>query len=83
MTKAADTLLKEAQLTPLPSLAERTPVLYQTSIQETSAVQFQWPSGRVPGGFLSAVSNTSQGDKSCHNFDSMRPVAKKGIGYSV
>ncbi|RZC54166.1 hypothetical protein C5167_013020 [Papaver somniferum] len=77
LTKAADTLLKEAQLTPLPSLAERTPVLYQTSIQETSAVQFQWPSGRVPGGFLSAVSNTSQGDKSCHNFDSMRPVAKK------
>ncbi|KAI3919224.1 hypothetical protein MKW92_012792 [Papaver armeniacum] len=77
LTKAADTLLKEAQLTPLPFLAERTPVLYRTSIQETSAVQFQWPSGRVPGGFLSAVSNTSQGDKSCHNFDSMRPVAKK------
>ncbi|KAI3983890.1 hypothetical protein MKX01_011598 [Papaver californicum] len=60
-------------------LIARTPVLYQTSIQETSAVQFQWPSGRVPDGFLSAVSNTSQGDKSCRNFDSMRSVSEKAL----
>ncbi|MCL7026290.1 hypothetical protein MKW94_025957 [Papaver nudicaule] len=79
LTKAADTLLQEAQLTPLPSSAERTPVLYQTSVQETSAIQFQWPSGRVPGGFSSAVLNTSQGDNSCRNFESISPISQKPL----
>ncbi|KAH7524295.1 hypothetical protein FEM48_Zijuj06G0104400 [Ziziphus jujuba var. spinosa] len=48
----ASTLLKEAQLTPLPSLAAPSSLSYQASTQEGPSIQFQWPSGRTPCGFL-------------------------------
>uniref|UniRef100_A0A803NLD6 Uncharacterized protein n=2 Tax=Cannabis sativa TaxID=3483 RepID=A0A803NLD6_CANSA len=48
----ASTLLKEAQLTPLPSLAAPSSLAHQASSQEGSSIQFQWPSGRTPCGFL-------------------------------
>ncbi|KAH0741223.1 hypothetical protein KY290_034266 [Solanum tuberosum] len=54
LTDTATMLLKEAQLTPLPSLAAPSSLAHQTSGQETSSVQIQWPSGRAPRGFLSA-----------------------------
>lgn len=56
LTTTAASLLKEAQLTPLPPLAAPTPLLHQTSIQETSPIQLNWPSSRAPSGFLSDTS---------------------------
>ncbi|XP_059275344.1 DDB1- and CUL4-associated factor homolog 1-like [Lycium ferocissimum] len=53
LTDTATMLLKEAQLTPLPSLAAPSSLAHQTSGQETSSVQIQWPSGRAQG-FLTA-----------------------------
>ncbi|ERN08575.1 hypothetical protein AMTRI_Chr11g155380 [Amborella trichopoda] len=55
LNATAAALLKEAQLTPLPYLSVPTPVLHQTAVQENLAVQFQWPSGHVSGGFLSGA----------------------------
>ncbi|VFQ86507.1 unnamed protein product [Cuscuta campestris] len=53
LTETASTLLKEAQLTPLPSLSAPSSLTYQVSGQEiSSAQQTQWPSGRAPGGFM-------------------------------
>ncbi|GJS30218.1 DDB1- and CUL4-associated factor homolog 1 [Tanacetum coccineum] len=52
LSTAASALLKEAQLTPLPSLAAPSSLAYQTSGQESSSVQIQWPSGRSSRGFL-------------------------------
>nr|GMD49035.1 DDB1- and CUL4-associated factor homolog 1 [Ipomoea batatas] len=46
--ETASTLLKEAQLTPLPSLAMPSSLTYQISGQETTSLQTQWPSGRAP-----------------------------------
>ncbi|KAI3756159.1 hypothetical protein L1987_55975 [Smallanthus sonchifolius] len=52
LSTVASALLKEAQLTPLQSLAAPSSLAYQTSGQENSSVQIQWPSGRAPSGFL-------------------------------
>ncbi|XP_031494152.1 DDB1- and CUL4-associated factor homolog 1 [Nymphaea colorata] len=52
MNTTADSLLKEAQLAPLPSLSSSFPLLHQTSIQDNPKVELQWPS-RVSGRFLS------------------------------
>ncbi|CAN4128261.1 unnamed protein product [Withania somnifera] len=54
LTDTATMLLKEAQLTPLPSLAAPSSLPHLTSGQETSSVQIQWPSGRAPREFMSA-----------------------------
>lgn len=59
-------LQKEADLSPLPSLGTPAPPLQQANIQETTSVQFQWPSGRAPGGFLIDFTKTaSQDDEAC------------------
>ncbi|CAH9074092.1 unnamed protein product [Cuscuta europaea] len=53
LTETASTLLKEAQLMPLPSLSAPSSLTYQISGQETSSLQqTHWPSGRAPGGFM-------------------------------
>ncbi|PWA78877.1 DDB1-CUL4 associated factor 1 [Artemisia annua] len=52
LSTAASALLKEAQLTPLHSLAAPSSLAYQTSGQESSSVQIQWPSGRTSRGFF-------------------------------
>ncbi|KAJ0802302.1 putative transcription factor WD40-like family [Helianthus annuus] len=54
LSTAASALLKEAQLTPLQSLATPSSLTYQASGQENSSVQIQWPSGRAQSGFLTA-----------------------------
>ncbi|XP_073131908.1 DDB1- and CUL4-associated factor homolog 1 [Henckelia pumila] len=53
LTDSAALLLKEAQLTPLPSLAAPSSLSYQGFGQEASSLQSQWPSGRAACGFLS------------------------------
>ncbi|XP_042434385.1 DDB1- and CUL4-associated factor homolog 1-like isoform X1 [Zingiber officinale] len=66
LTATAALLQKEADLTPLPSLGAPAPPLHQTNIQETMSVQFLWPSGRAPGGFLVDFTKiASQDDESC------------------
>lgn len=53
LAETASTLLKEAQMTPLPSLAAPSSLSHQVSGQDTSSVQIQWPCARTPCGFLS------------------------------
>ncbi|CAJ1973783.1 unnamed protein product [Sphenostylis stenocarpa] len=53
LTYAASALLKDAQLTPLPSLVPPSSLAQQPTTQEASSTQIQWPSGRTPSGFLS------------------------------
>ncbi|XP_044471701.1 DDB1- and CUL4-associated factor homolog 1-like [Mangifera indica] len=59
----AASLLKEAQLTPLPSLAAPSSLAHQALMQETPLTQFQWPSGRMPGGFLADKLKFTAGDE--------------------
>ncbi|KAK6912401.1 hypothetical protein RJ641_022002 [Dillenia turbinata] len=63
MATTAATLLKEAQLTPLPSLAASSSLVHQASMQEAPMVQFQWPSGRSPCGFLTDKPKSSSRDE--------------------
>ncbi|KAL9177209.1 hypothetical protein ABFS82_01G044400 [Erythranthe guttata] len=56
---AADALLKDANLTPLPSLAAPSSLAHQASQQESSSIQMQWPSGRAPCGFMTGKSKVS------------------------
>ncbi|KAK3034786.1 hypothetical protein RJ639_034386 [Escallonia herrerae] len=51
LSTTADILLKEAQLTPLPSLAAPSSLAHQTCGQDNPPVHMQWPSGRTPCGF--------------------------------
>lgn len=53
LAETAAVLLKEAQLTPLPSLATPASLVHQASVQESSSIVMQWPSVRVPCGFMS------------------------------
>ncbi|KAK6927757.1 hypothetical protein RJ641_006348 [Dillenia turbinata] len=63
MDATAATLLKEAQLTPLPSLTAPSSLVHQASMQEAPMVQVQWPSGRSPCGFLSDKLKSSSRDE--------------------
>lgn len=56
LASTSTTLLKEAQLTPLPSLAAPSSLAHQVSGQDTSSIQIQWPAGRTTSGFLSGKS---------------------------
>ncbi|KAI3855494.1 hypothetical protein MKX03_004351 [Papaver bracteatum] len=52
LNTTAASLLRESQLTPLPSLAGPLPPLHQTSLHEAPTMQLHWPSR----GFLSKLS---------------------------
>ncbi|KAK9683963.1 hypothetical protein RND81_10G178100 [Saponaria officinalis] len=52
LSSSAATLLKEAQLTPLSSLSLPSSLTNHATVQESSSIQIQWPTGRIPGGFL-------------------------------
>ncbi|KAL5144994.1 DDB1- and CUL4-associated factor 1 [Glycine soja] len=52
LAQTASMLLKEAQLTPLPSLVPPSSLAQQPITQEASSTQIQWPSGRALSGFL-------------------------------
>lgn len=53
LSSTAATLIREAQLTPLPSFAAPFSLTNRISAQGTSTLEFQWPCGRVSNGFLS------------------------------
>ncbi|XP_047966187.1 DDB1- and CUL4-associated factor homolog 1-like [Salvia hispanica] len=59
LAESAATLLKEAKLTPLPSLAAPSSLAHQATGQEASTVQIHWPSARAACGFLSDKSKFS------------------------
>ena len=50
-------------MTPLPSLAAPSSLAHQASSQEGSSIQFQWPSGRTPCGFLTNKSKLTALDE--------------------
>lgn len=78
LADSAATLLKEAKLTPLPSLAAPSSLAHQASGQEASAIQMQWPSARAPCGFLSDKSkNSLHPEDSCFRSDSAYLSSKK------
>ncbi|CAH8355707.1 unnamed protein product [Eruca vesicaria subsp. sativa] len=53
LSETASALLKETQLSPLPSLAPPSSIAYSATQEvSTPVVQEQWPSGRANGGFL-------------------------------
>ncbi|KAF2313570.1 hypothetical protein GH714_011790 [Hevea brasiliensis] len=83
LAETAAALLKEAQLTPLPSLAAASSLMHQASAQETPAVQLQWPSGRTPCGFLCNKSKASVRDEdSSLRCDSALSSKKKPLVFS-
>ncbi|KAJ8763797.1 hypothetical protein K2173_003579 [Erythroxylum novogranatense] len=84
LTGAAATLLKEAQLSPLPSLAAPSSLAHQTPTQETSSQLIQWPCGRIPSGFLPDKSKaaTVRGEDSGLKCDSSVSSKKKPLVFS-
>ncbi|XP_010246916.1 PREDICTED: DDB1- and CUL4-associated factor homolog 1 [Nelumbo nucifera] len=84
LSTTAATLLKEAQLVPLPSLAAPPPLLHQTSVQEMPTVQLKWPSGRTTCGFLSDTSKLTvrEEDSSLKSDSVLSSVRRKPISFS-
>lgn len=81
VTTAAQ-LLKEAQLTPLPSLAAPSSLAHQISTQESPSIQIQWPSGRSPG-FLTGKSKLAARDEDISlKCDSSMSSKKKQLVFS-
>ncbi|KAA8521008.1 hypothetical protein F0562_011704 [Nyssa sinensis] len=78
LAKTAATLLKEAQLTPFPSLTAPSSLAHQPTGQETPSIQIQWPCGCSPDGFFShkLKLNSPDGDSSL-KCDSIVPFSKK------
>ncbi|KAI5071334.1 hypothetical protein GOP47_0013585 [Adiantum capillus-veneris] len=52
LSNSASTLLKEAQLAPLPSLAMQGLTVSQSNAVEPIQEAIQWPIGRISGGFM-------------------------------
>ncbi|KAL3650987.1 hypothetical protein CASFOL_007390 [Castilleja foliolosa] len=85
LPESAATLLREAKLTPLPSLAAPSSLAHQSSGQEPSSVHTQWPSGRAPCGFLSDKSKVpiNQEDPSSKSDSSFLSAKKKPLSSSL
>ncbi|KAK1258509.1 hypothetical protein QJS04_geneDACA011484 [Acorus gramineus] len=75
LTTTADSLLKEAHLTPLSSAG--APLLHQTPIQENLTIQLHWPSRRSSNVFLADVAKLSRDDDAGQKPDSVLPSSKK------
>ncbi|KAK9000889.1 hypothetical protein V6N11_081371 [Hibiscus sabdariffa] len=83
LAETAASLLKESQLTPLPSLAAPSSLAYQASVQDPPSIQLQWPSGRTPGGFHSSRSKISVRDEDINlKCDSTPSLKKKSLVFS-
>lgn len=78
LATTAAILLKEAQLTPLPSLAGPSSLVHQVSAQEAPSLHIQWPSSRAPYGFFSKKSKfTARDEDSSFMCDSAVSSSKK------
>jgi HIV-1 Vpr-binding protein len=80
--QTASLLLKEAQLTPLPSLLAPSSLAQQPTTQEASSTQIQWPFGRTPSGFLtSKLKSNSKNEDACWKSDAVS-AKKKSLTFS-
>ncbi|XP_022750399.1 DDB1- and CUL4-associated factor homolog 1-like isoform X2 [Durio zibethinus] len=83
LPETAASLLKEAQLTPLPSLVAPSSLAHQASTQDTPSIQLQWPSGRISGGFLSSRSKIAVRDDDINlKCDSTLSLKKRSLVFS-
>ncbi|GAB4837651.1 hypothetical protein Ancab_002501 [Ancistrocladus abbreviatus] len=79
----ATTLLKEAQLTPLPSTAAPSSLANHLAAQEIPLIQIQWPSGRTPRGFLTSKLKSTSRDEDPHmKYDSFASLKRKPLVFS-
>uniref|UniRef100_A0A7N0TYB7 LisH domain-containing protein n=1 Tax=Kalanchoe fedtschenkoi TaxID=63787 RepID=A0A7N0TYB7_KALFE len=78
----AATLLKEAQLKPLPSLAAPSSLSQYICTSETPPTQLQWPCGRAPSGFLADKTKVVEDDDSSIKYDSAVSCKKRSIVFS-
>lgn len=82
LSQTASTLLKEAQLTPLPSLVAPSSLAQQPNSQESSSTQIQWPSGRTPSGFLTNKLNVNARDEDASLKNEAVSAKKKSLTFS-
>lgn len=83
LSQTASTLLKEAQLTPLPSLIAPSSLVQAATAQEAPSIQLQWPSGRTPSGFLTNKLKLNARDEDCSmKSDSAISSKKKTLTFS-
>lgn len=83
LSQTASTLLKEAQLSPLPSLVAPSSLAQAVTAQEAPPIQLQWPSGRTPSGFLtSKLKLNARDEDSSTKFDSAISCKKKTLSFS-
>ncbi|XVF35770.1 hypothetical protein REPUB_Repub18cG0175000 [Reevesia pubescens] len=83
LAETAASLLKEAQLTPLPSLAALSSIAHQASAKDTPSIELPWPSGCISGGFLSSRSKISVRDEDINlKCDSTLCLKKKSLVFS-
>ncbi|KNA05955.1 hypothetical protein SOVF_185550 [Spinacia oleracea] len=83
LSSSAATLMKEAQLTPLPSLSAPSSLAHHASVQEMPSIQIQWPYGRAPGGFLNnRLKMLTQNEEPHLTCDSAVSVKKKPLFFS-
>ncbi|KAJ8451308.1 hypothetical protein Cgig2_014080 [Carnegiea gigantea] len=83
LSSTAAALLKEAQLTPLPSLSAPASLGHHDAVQEAQPIQIQWPSGRIPGGFLNnRLKLTAQSEQLLLKGDSALSAKKKPLIFS-
>ncbi|XP_061346169.1 DDB1- and CUL4-associated factor homolog 1-like isoform X2 [Gastrolobium bilobum] len=81
LTQTASALLKEAQLTPLPSLVAPSSLAQQPTTQEAST-QIQWPSGRTPCGFLTNKLKFNAKDEDAGLKSDAVSAKKKSLAFS-
>ncbi|KAK7311841.1 hypothetical protein RJT34_10236 [Clitoria ternatea] len=82
LAQTASTLLKEAQLTPLPSLVAPSSLAQQPITQEAASTQIQWPSGRTPSGFLTTKFKFSARDEDANLKSDSVSAKKKSLTFS-
>ncbi|MED6201184.1 hypothetical protein PIB30_092395 [Stylosanthes scabra] len=82
LTQAASTLLKEAQLTPLPSLAAPSSLAQQPTTPEVSSTSIQWPCGRAPSGFLTNKLKANGRDEDASLKSDYYSAKKKSLTFS-
>ncbi|KAK7283044.1 hypothetical protein RIF29_12270 [Crotalaria pallida] len=83
LSQTASMLLKEAQLTPLPSLIAPSSLVQQPNTQEAFSIQIQWPSGRTPSGFLTnKLKVNARDDDASLKVDSVS-AKKKSLTFSA
>ncbi|KAL2925727.1 DDB1- and CUL4-associated factor-like protein 1 [Bienertia sinuspersici] len=82
LSSSAATLMKEAQLTPLPSLSTSSSLAQHACVQEMPSIQIQWPCGRAPGGFLNNRSKILMQNEENLKCDSAVSLKKKPVLFS-